>query len=79
MNQVSLDVVSDEKSVWKKIVINGEEWNYEVSNKGELRVYKTKKIRALNHKKQLLACTLSKNGEKRDFYDDVLEYKYDVI
>ena len=56
---------------WKQIIIDGEEWNYEVCNlDGKVRNTKTGRIlkQAKNSKDRYFVVVLSKDGKQKQFY-----------
>lgn len=61
-----------EEEVWKTVVINNVEWNYEVSNLGRLRVKSNTKIRTVTPRGGYLASTIFYENKPKTMYIQVL-------
>jgi hypothetical protein len=55
------------EEIWKQIVLDGEKWNYQVSNMGRIKILNANTCRNLTDKKTMMVCVLSKDGIKKDF------------
>jgi hypothetical protein len=53
---------------WKQIIINGEEWHYEVSNTGKVRNVETGRILKSGNTHRYKQVCLSKDGKTMMFY-----------
>ena len=54
-----------EAEVWKRIVIDGQDHNYELTNLGHVRRLNTKKNMSLSSRGRYVACHLTHNGRRR--------------
>lgn len=60
--------MNTEEEIWKQLVIDGNEYNYEVSNMGKVRVKSTQKVMALNDCIKYLRCQLIYKSKRKMYY-----------
>lgn len=57
-----------DEEIWKQLVIDGNEYNYEVSNMGKIRVKSTQKVMSLNKCIRYLRCQLIYKSKRKMYY-----------
>lgn len=71
MNLIGLtkyNYMDKEQEVWKQLIMDGEEYNYEVSNLGNVRVKSTQKLMSLNKSIKYLRCKLTHKSKRKSFF-----------
>jgi hypothetical protein len=59
--------MNQEGEIWKQLVLNGQQYNYEISNLGNVRVLDTKKLMSLNKKGRYTSCKLAFNFKRKSY------------
>lgn len=60
--------MNTEQEVWKQLIMEGEEYNYEVSNMGNVRIKSTQKLMSINKRDgRYVSCKLTHNSKRQSF------------
>jgi len=60
--------MNSEIEEWKKVILDGKEWDYKISNHGNLRHKSNKKHRSLGKRGKYIACTIFNNSNRKTVY-----------
>jgi len=55
------------EEIWKQIILNGNKFNYEISNLGNVKSLETKKLMSLDEKYRYLRCHLTHNSKRKTY------------